>query len=126
MEYALNKSDIFLIGEMRLCNHPISDGNAKFCPACGKEMWAKSAVPIPQYDDERDTLCGFRVFKNGYEDSVIVASEFTEVDNYSDIPSEKIDIKTIEKTKQKLKTALVSCGLWNENRFGIWPVFWYV
>ena len=127
----IDKSEIFLKEKVRSCEHPLPEGvrfrnYAKFCPDCGKKLWREEQKTIPQYDCYEETLCGFRVFYNEYDDFVIVASEFTETDNHSLIPLNMINISATNIIMQRgLKNALKPHGLWNAETFGIWVVLWY-
>lgn len=120
----VDKSEIFFEEEVRSCEHRILEGNAKFCPYCGKELWIQIDKSIPQYNENEKTLCGFRVFHNKYDDFVFVAGEFTEIDNYSDTPLEMLDAAACVVVQRKLKFALRPLHLWNEKQFGIWVVMW--
>lgn len=119
----IDKSKVFFIEQVRSCKHPISIENAKFCPECGEEVFVEQDGAIPQYDQDEKTICGFRAFYNEYNDFIIVASEFAEIDFYSEEPK-MIDVDTVNGAQLRLKLALEPYNLWDKKQFGIHVFQW--
>lgn len=128
----IDKSEIFFLRKVRLCEHPLPDENlqllypkesTKFCQDCGKKLWKKEEKPIPQYDPDEEILCGLRVFSNKYDDFVIVAIRFvTTDDNYPKMLASRAVDDTM---RSSLKIALQPHRLWDDRAFGIWVIMWY-
>jgi DNA-directed RNA polymerase subunit RPC12/RpoP len=129
----IDGSKIFFNKEVRACKHLIPSQtpglppeNAKFCSECGKKVWSKVSTSIPQYDEEEETLCGFRVFYDENDDCVFVAGEYTEIPNELEALPEMLDAGAAGDTvRRNLKATLKPLGLWDEKQFGIWLVTWY-
>lgn len=122
----IDRSKIFFNQKVRQCEHLVPEiiRDIKFCPKCGKEMWIKKEVSIPEYDEDKEALCGFRTFFSDEDDCVFVAGEYIETDNNIYTPIEMLSTDTYE-IRKRLKTALEPFDLWDERQFGIWLVTWY-
>jgi hypothetical protein len=114
------------------CEHnPSNDECLEYCPRCGKHLWHIKKVWIPQFDEDEETICGFRVFYNEYEDYVIIAGDFvaTDCDGYA-MNGSMLTVDTnvtgiiapFAESRQKLRAAIEPIGLWDDGKqFGIWP-----
>jgi hypothetical protein len=120
------RSKIFLKKEMRTCDHPIPEGNPKFCSECGKRVYLMVNTTIEEYDRDSRTLNGLCVFDNDYSDQILVAAEHAVVDTEEQISS-MINIyssKDMQLLKRGVRLVLKPLGLWDEKQFGVFCIVW--
>lgn len=93
-----------------------------FHPKTGKKLWMEKAEYIPQYDEYKGTLAGFRVTFT--TDNTTMYCGIVASGTHSNCGSEakRTKLEDIGEIKAKLKSALEPLGLWDEKSFGLWTV----
>jgi len=123
----VDKSKLFTTDLVRSCEHPIPVGGVKFCPECGKRTYKKTKKPIQDYDTDKETVCGKRVFGHYYDTNfVIIAEQCVAVDNYDGPLAKMLPITVTDTTtwENKLRAVLEPLGLWDDEQFGIWTMLY--
>lgn len=109
----------------RTCRHCVDDAK-KFCPECGKPMFEVVYEPIEGFDEEEDTLFGFKLLTRSPEMHdeyayIAYASARADRDQSSWIDENSLDMMHARKV---MKKSLEHTGLFNEDAFGL-HVFLY-
>ncbi len=77
---------------------------------------------IPEYDQGKGTVCGFRVIDNNWDDFVYVVGEASET-NTDGALTTRLTTDLLH-LRDSLELELSDNDLWDEDEFGIWPVLW--
>lgn len=127
----IKREKIFKKKKVRACKHKTNE-RKNFCSECGKKTWTTEIVPCINIKEKgcKYLFGGYEVLfsedfeceeKNAYIYIGIVARD----NDYIESPIEsKIDIKEIERLKEKLEKLLKPYKLWDEKGFAIWTISW--
>lgn len=114
--YKINQSSLFEKIEIRGCSHDLP--KRRYCGVCGAKAWAIATKPIKGFFPDKGKLFEIDCFVSDevylYHKSFLACG-----DTLSSSHMKVILPNEIEQFRNKLKTALSSRNLWNENNFGI-------
>ena len=123
----IERSQLFCTEQKRGCGHdlpqPWATSEAKFCDQCGNQLWIGLQTAIPEYDQGKGTVCGFRLIDNHWDDYVYVVGEISTT-NTDGALTTKLTPDLIH-IQDCFELELSGTDLWDEDEFGIWPFLWY-
>ena len=123
----VDKSQVFMTKDMRVCEHQLQVEGAKFCSECGKRAWKTTTTAIEEFDDRgcETTLSGLLVFDDYSSDFILVAGESINFDDSSKDNAAMLRTNLVDVAKRRVKAALGPLGLWDDDQFGIWLMTWW-
>ena len=117
------KAKLFRNVQRRACRHTIYP-NQKFCPQCGKPATKETQVSIKEYDDENETLCGYKLVGRGegyYDDPEFIAfwtSFQVDRNNVRSLTTQLWGTSWSD-VREEMKQKLSPLGLYDERGFGL-------
>lgn len=121
---AISSGELYRCQKIAAFNHEYPK-TMNFCPTTGIPLWKEEITFVDGTDPEIETFQGFDVMKKDSQESIKNPKSINLVGEQlrSDSDSFWTEDKILD-IKNRMKEKLKPFGLWNEDKFGVYPVLY--